>query len=86
MLTRSSSASRGQSHAVVPALCGWSFTLDPYADHVAYGNALIRTAIDQAVGRVPGDVLVLGSRLIAGRTARRRVACDSRSLFPGAGR
>jgi hypothetical protein len=29
---------------------------DVYADGVAYGNALIRTAIDQAVGWMPGDV------------------------------
>ena len=29
---------------------------DLYADRVAYGNALIRRAIDQAVGWMPGDV------------------------------
>jgi nucleotide-binding universal stress UspA family protein len=31
---------------------------DLYADRVADGNALIRTAIDQAVGSMPGDVAV----------------------------
>ena len=31
---------------------------DLYANRVAYGNALIRTAIDQAVGWMPGDVAV----------------------------
>jgi nucleotide-binding universal stress UspA family protein len=31
---------------------------DPYAERVADGNALIRTAIDQAVGQMPGDVQV----------------------------
>ncbi len=41
---------------------------DPYADHVAYGNALIQTAIDQAVGRMPGDVLV-EQQVISGRPA-----------------
>jgi len=31
---------------------------DPYAERVAHSNALIRTAIDQAVGKMPGDVHV----------------------------
>jgi nucleotide-binding universal stress UspA family protein len=31
---------------------------DPYADRAAYGHALIRTAIDQAVGRMPGGIAV----------------------------
>ena len=29
---------------------------DPYAGHVAHGNALIRTAIAEAVGSMPGDI------------------------------
>jgi nucleotide-binding universal stress UspA family protein len=41
---------------------------DPYAAHVAYGNALIRTAIDQAVGRMPGDVPV-EQQVVSGRPA-----------------
>ena len=32
--------------------------LDPYAARVAYGNALIETALQQVLGRVPGDVRV----------------------------
>ena len=43
-------------------------TRDPYADRVAYGNALIRTAIDQAVGRMPGDVHV-EQQVVSGRPA-----------------
>jgi nucleotide-binding universal stress UspA family protein len=31
---------------------------DPYADRLAHGSALIRTAIDQAVGRMPGGMAV----------------------------
>jgi len=38
------------------------------ADCVAYGNALIRTAIDQAVGRMSGDVSVK-QEVISGRPA-----------------
>jgi nucleotide-binding universal stress UspA family protein len=41
---------------------------DPYADHVSYGNALIRTAIDQAVGRMPGDV-PMEQQVVSGRPA-----------------
>ncbi len=41
---------------------------DPYADHMAYGHELIRIAIDQAVGRMPGDVLV-EQQVVAGRPA-----------------
>ena len=41
---------------------------DPYAERVAYGNALIRTAIDQAVGQMPGDVH-MESQVISGRAA-----------------
>jgi nucleotide-binding universal stress UspA family protein len=41
---------------------------DPYADHVAYGNALIRTAIDQAIGQLPGDVPV-EQQVVSGRAA-----------------
>ena len=35
---------------------------------MAYGNALIRTAIDQAVGRMPGDVHV-EQQVVPGRAA-----------------
>lgn len=41
---------------------------DPYADRVAYGNALIRTAINQAVGQMPGDVHVEW-QIVSGRAA-----------------
>jgi nucleotide-binding universal stress UspA family protein len=41
---------------------------DPYAGHVAHGNALIRTAIDEAVGRMPGGMAV-EHRVISGRPA-----------------
>jgi len=41
---------------------------DPYADHVAHGHELILTAIDQAVGRVPGDVPI-DQQVISGRPA-----------------
>jgi len=40
----------------------------PYADQVAYGHALILTAIDQAVGRMPGDVPI-DEEVISGRPA-----------------
>jgi nucleotide-binding universal stress UspA family protein len=39
-----------------------------YADHVAYGHGLIRTAIDQAVGQMPGDVPV-EQQVVYGRAA-----------------
>ena len=32
--------------------------LDPHAAHVACGNALVETALQQVLGRVPGDVRV----------------------------
>jgi nucleotide-binding universal stress UspA family protein len=41
---------------------------DPYAAHVAHGSALIRTAINQAVGRMPGDVTV-EQEVVSGRPA-----------------
>jgi nucleotide-binding universal stress UspA family protein len=41
---------------------------DPYADRAAYGYALIRTAIDQAVGRMPSDVPA-EQQVVAGRPA-----------------
>jgi hypothetical protein len=41
---------------------------DLYADRVAYGNALIRTAVDQAVGWLPGDV-AMERQAFSGRPA-----------------
>jgi nucleotide-binding universal stress UspA family protein len=41
---------------------------DPYADHVACGHELIRTAIGQAVGQIPGDVPV-EQQVVSGRIA-----------------
>jgi len=41
---------------------------DLYADRVAYGNALIRTAIYQAVGWMPGDV-AMEQQAFSGRPA-----------------
>jgi len=41
---------------------------DPCAAHVAYGSALIRTAIEQAVGQMPGDVPV-EQKVVSGRPA-----------------
>jgi hypothetical protein len=41
---------------------------DLYADRVAYGNALIRMAIDQAVGWMPGDV-AMEQQAFSGRPA-----------------
>ena len=41
---------------------------DPYAEQVAYGNALIRTAIGQAVGQMPGDVPA-EQQVVFGQTA-----------------
>jgi len=41
---------------------------DPFADQLAYGHALIRTAIDQAVGRMPDDVSAR-QQVICGRAA-----------------
>jgi nucleotide-binding universal stress UspA family protein len=41
---------------------------DLYADRVAYGNALIRTAVDQAVGWLPGDV-AMEQQAFSGRPA-----------------
>ena len=47
---------------------GFGMPRDPYADRMAYGNALIVTAIDQAVGRMPGDV-AMEQQVISGRPA-----------------
>lgn len=47
---------------------GFGAARDPYADRVAYGNALIRRAIAQAVGWMPGDVAV-DQQVISGRPA-----------------
>ncbi len=41
---------------------------DPYADRVAHGNALIRAAIAEAVGSMPGDVAI-EQQVISGRPA-----------------
>jgi len=41
---------------------------DLYADRMAHGNALIATAIDQAVGRMPGDA-AMERQVISGRPA-----------------
>ena len=41
---------------------------DPFADEMAYGHALIRTAIDQAVGRMPDDVPA-EQQVVCGRPA-----------------
>ena len=41
---------------------------DPYPDYVAHGSALIRAAIDQAVGRMPGDV-PMEQQVVPGRAA-----------------
>ena len=41
---------------------------DPYADQVAYGNALIQAAIGEAVGQMPGDVS-MEQQVIQGRPA-----------------
>jgi len=41
---------------------------DPYADRVASGNAVIRAAIDQAVGQMPGDV-PMQQEVVSGRPA-----------------
>ena len=45
---------------------GFGVPRDPYADRITHGNALIVTAIDQAVGRMPGDV-VMEQQVISGR-------------------
>jgi nucleotide-binding universal stress UspA family protein len=47
---------------------GFGVARDPYADRAAYGNALIRTAIAQAVGQMPGDVAV-EQQVVSGRPA-----------------
>ena len=47
---------------------GFGTPRDPYADRMAHGNALIVTAIDQAVGRMPGDV-AMEQQVISGRPA-----------------
>jgi nucleotide-binding universal stress UspA family protein len=47
---------------------GFGTFRDPYADRMARGNALIATAIDQAVGRMPGDVAT-ERKVISGRPA-----------------
>jgi len=39
-----------------PSLAGTP--LDAYATHMAYGNALIETALQQVIGRIPSDVRV----------------------------
>jgi nucleotide-binding universal stress UspA family protein len=41
---------------------------DPYADHLARGNALIRTAIAEAVGSMPRDIST-DRQVISGRPA-----------------
>ena len=41
---------------------------DPYASHVAHGTALIRTAIAEAVGWMPGDVST-EQQVVCGRPA-----------------
>jgi len=41
---------------------------DLYADRITHGNALIVTAIDQAVGRMPGEV-AMRQQVISGRPA-----------------
>ena len=41
---------------------------DPFADQAEYGHALIRIAIDQAVGRMPDDVPA-GQQVVCGRAA-----------------
>ena len=47
---------------------GFGALPDPYADRMAHGSALIATAIDQAVGRMPGDV-AMERKVISGRPA-----------------
>jgi len=47
---------------------GFGTSRDLYADRVAHSNALILTAIRQAVGRMPGDVAV-EQQAISGRPA-----------------
>ena len=47
---------------------GFGVPRDLYADRMAHGNALIVTAIDQAVGRMPGDV-AMERQVISGRPA-----------------
>ena len=41
---------------------------DPFADDMAYGHALIRAAIDQAIGRMPDDVPA-EQQVVCGRPA-----------------
>jgi nucleotide-binding universal stress UspA family protein len=52
--------------AAGPGMPGMS--RDLYADRVAYGNVLIRTAIDHAVGQMPGDV-AMEQQAFSGRPA-----------------
>ena len=47
---------------------GFGVPRDLYADRMAHGSALIVTAIDQAVGRMPGDV-AMERQVISGRPA-----------------
>jgi len=47
---------------------GPGMSRDPYAGRVAHGNTLIGTAIDQAVGRMPGGMAV-EKQVIPGRPA-----------------
>ena len=47
---------------------GFRMLRDPYAERTAHGNALIVTAIDQAVGQMPGDVTV-EQQVVYGRPA-----------------
>jgi len=47
---------------------GFGTSRDLYADRMAHGNALILTAIGQAVGRMPGDV-AMEQQVISGRPA-----------------
>jgi nucleotide-binding universal stress UspA family protein len=47
---------------------GFGTPRDPYAERMAHGNALIATAIGQAVGWMPGDVAI-EQQVICGRPA-----------------
>ena len=47
---------------------GYGATRDPNADRVRRGNALIGTAIEQAVGRIPDEV-IMNRETISGRAA-----------------
>jgi nucleotide-binding universal stress UspA family protein len=47
---------------------GFGTPRDPYAERTAHGNALIATAIREAVGQMPGDV-AMEHQVICGRPA-----------------